>query len=325
MWSVAWVQGRRIKGNRLSVKIFPFFIFIPPLPISRSAENCGLAGICSDWLTDSFLSAAYKALRKLHDLWVGTLQCIGDVHGHIMFFFKPFIFVLTTDCLVQCKKNVIPQVGKVSVKKGNSSRLCISVLFRRFLSSAPLSVNRYLENIHMMLLGSGSRRSGRISVQSKNVSLRTKALSVWQIKNHTCESGCFAFFSRPLDYLDVFRSFSANQVPTFALVTHPNKLRVPPEAHVSAAQSRLPLTLLFLLVAMRQHPVGCTLAMFNANTHNPVSRQSNMMALVPIYKNIWKFIWKARICGPEFLPLEIKLCTQFYYLLSDCSWCSFTV
>lgn len=121
----------------------------------------------TDCSVDSFLSAAYKALRKLHDLWDGRLKCIGDVHGHIVFFFKPFTFVLTTDCLVQCEKNVILQVGKVSVKKRKLISSLYLCAFQRFLSSAPLSVNRYLENIHMMLLGSGSQRSGRISVQSK--------------------------------------------------------------------------------------------------------------------------------------------------------------
>lgn len=122
----------------------------------------------TDCSVDSFLSAAYKALRKVYDLWDGRLKCIGDVHGHNMFFFKPFTFVLTTDCLVQCKKKCHPTGWKGEcLKKRKLIASLYLCAFRRFLSSAPLSVNRYLENIHMMLLGSGSRRSGRISVQSK--------------------------------------------------------------------------------------------------------------------------------------------------------------
>lgn len=96
------------------------------------------------------------------------------------------LLLLCSPPIVLCSvKKCHPAGWKGERKKRKPIASLYLCAFRRFLSSAPLSVNRYLENIHMMLLGSGWRRSGRISVQSKakkNVSLRTKALSVWQIK-----------------------------------------------------------------------------------------------------------------------------------------------
>lgn len=94
------------------------------------------------------------------------------------------------------------------------------------------------------LLESTQEREDQCTVE--NVSLQTKAPSVWQIKSYLWKKNkkrCLPFFfSRPLDYLYVFCSFSANQVATFALVTHPNELQVPPEAHMSDIQSRLQFT-----------------------------------------------------------------------------------
>lgn len=139
----------------------------------------------TDCSVDGFLSAAYKALRKLHDLWDGRLKCIGDVHGHIMFFFKPFTFVLTTDCLVQCvkkkkKKMSSRRLERWALKKRKLIASLYLCAFRRFLSSAPLSVNRYLENIHMMLLGSGSRSEweDQCTVKKKSVASNKSSFSL---------------------------------------------------------------------------------------------------------------------------------------------------
>lgn len=96
------------------------------------------------------------------------------------------------------------------------------------------------------LLDSGSAEKWEDQCTVGNVSLRTKASSVWQIKSYLWKSNwrsaaCNSFHTRRW-LLRVFCSFSANQVHTFALVTHPNELQVPPEAHMSDIQSRLPFT-----------------------------------------------------------------------------------
>lgn len=119
------------------------------------------------------------------------------------------------------------------------------------------------------LLDSDSAEEREDQCTVKNVSLWTKAPSVWQIKSYLWKKkkiSCLPFFSRPLGYLYVFCSFSANQVPTFALVTHLNELQVPPEAHMSDIQSRLPFTgtASFSCWAKREHLVGCNLPIFNS-------------------------------------------------------------
>lgn len=101
-------------------------------------------------------------------------------------------------------------------------------------------------------------------------------------------------------------SFSANQVLTFAVVTHRDKLSGPPEAQVSGVQLQLPV-ILYVMIAISKLLVGYSLAMYNTNTDNSAATVMEdygcaLCGFIPRINNgwykKWKLICKLSICRP---------------------------
>lgn len=121
----------------------------------------------------------------------GTLCCCIST--------KSLYFVFTIDCPVQCKKSS-GRFKRWARKKLILSLYCcvhcsrVVVLFSHLVS---LSVNHYLENVHIIMLVRLKlvEKWENLCTVKKNVLLRTKTLSVWQIKTYLWKwLVCFFFF-----------------------------------------------------------------------------------------------------------------------------------
>lgn len=165
----------------------PTLLFSSPsaMKMPGSDGSCGCQPPSSRW-------------RRCHDSWVWTAKRIRDAHSRILFSRNAFRFVL--------KKGVVQQVGQ-SEQEVDSSHHCVSLLLTcllilliYFSEKMNFSWCQLLSRKHTLLdSGSVEKREDQCTV--KNVSLRTKAPSVWQIKSYlwikNLKISHLRFFSHP--------------------------------------------------------------------------------------------------------------------------------
>lgn len=184
----------------------------------------------------------------------GTLCCCIST--------KSLYFVLTIDCLVQCKKSS-GRFKRWARKKLILSLYCcvhcsrVVVLFSHLVG---LSVNHYLENVPIiMLVRLKLVEEWENQCTVKKMCCFEQKLSVWQIKNIPVKiTGLLFFFLLNVQSLfelippafssfflnagclpDLTCPFSAYQDPAFALVDHPDKLKGSPESQMSGGHLQL--------------------------------------------------------------------------------------
>lgn len=202
--SCSWTQDEHSKLFLRSDSFWPIlFMFI---------YNYISATICSDGSLRpaSCRQTGCRALRRF--AWcmslksqVVTKMSAGTSCSRMSWRSESLYFVLTIDYRVHCK------MSSQGEQSGNPSCLCTSVstVHILFLTSSGLSVNHYVEkNVSITML---VRFKPEVEIEKlctvrkekkkKNVLLRTKALSVWQIKTYLWKRRvCFVFFRCLISY-----------------------------------------------------------------------------------------------------------------------------
>lgn len=180
-----WTQdeNKQIISHRFSV--CEHFAFWPFSCLYPGQHLLGLIFAAGFLLAGPLQSFEEVCMMYEFEQYSITKKSTGTLCSCISWRSNSLYFVLTIDCLVQCK------TSSHRLERGATGKLILSLYFCvhcphiiSYLLS--LSVNHYVENVPIIMLVrfKPTEEGEKLCTVKKNVLLQTKAPSVWQIKKN---------------------------------------------------------------------------------------------------------------------------------------------